>query len=58
MPVKYGLTMAQEIRSVKVNVVMSCLTAMGMKEDMIKGIDAGADEYWAKRFCMEVGWAE
>ncbi len=54
MPVKDGFTLAQEIRSVDANVPIIFLTARSMKEDTLKGFEAGADDYLAKPFTMEV----
>jgi DNA-binding response OmpR family regulator len=53
MPVKDGLTLAKEIRTVDKNVPIIFLTAKSMKEDTIEGFNAGADDYITKPFSME-----
>ncbi|MBK9285717.1 MAG: response regulator transcription factor [Sphingobacteriaceae bacterium] len=53
MPVKDGLTLAKEIRTVNKNVPIIFLTAKSMKEDTIEGFNAGADDYITKPFSME-----
>jgi two-component system, OmpR family, response regulator len=53
MPVKDGLTLAKEIRTVDKNVPIIFLTAKSMKEDTIDGFNAGADDYITKPFSME-----
>lgn len=53
MPVKDGLTLAREIRSIDNKVPILFLTAKSMKEDTIQGFNAGADDYMTKPFSME-----
>lgn len=53
MPVKDGITLAKEIRSIDTKVPILFLTAKSMKEDTIVGFDAGADDYMTKPFSME-----
>jgi two-component system OmpR family response regulator len=53
MPVKDGITLAKEIRTVDKNIPIIFLTAKSMKEDTIDGFNAGADDYITKPFSME-----
>src|ERR1043166_7154368 len=53
MPVKDGLTLAKEKRTVDKSVPIIFLTAKSMKEDTIEGFNAGADDYITKPFSME-----
>ncbi len=54
MPKKDGFTLAQEIREMDAEVPIIFLTAKSMKEDKIKGLTLGADDYITKPFSMEV----
>ncbi|NBC83722.1 MAG: response regulator [Bacteroidetes bacterium] len=53
MPVKDGLTLAKEIRAINDKVPIIFLTAKSMKEDVLEGFKAGADDYISKPFSME-----
>ncbi len=53
MPKKDGFTLAREIRILNKDVPMIFLTAKSMKEDTIKGLKLGADDYITKPFSME-----
>lgn len=53
MPKKDGFTLAKEIRMKNEEIPIIFLTAKSMKEDTIKGFQAGADDYLAKPFDME-----
>lgn len=53
MPVKDGLTLAKEIRVVNNDIPIIFLTAKNLKEDVLQGFKAGADDYIAKPFSME-----
>lgn len=53
MPVKDGLSMAREIRIMNPDVPLMFLTAKSMKEDVLEGFNAGADDYMTKPFSME-----
>lgn len=53
MPIKDGFTLAQEIRKMDSNIPIIFLTAKSMKEDTIKGLKIGADDYITKPFNME-----
>jgi len=54
MPRKDGFTLAQDIRSTNSDVPIIFLTAKTMKEDVLKGYQAGADDYLNKPFDSEV----
>ena len=54
MPKKDGFTLASEIRAMDSDVPIIFLTAKSMKEDKIKGLTLGADDYITKPFSMEV----
>ena len=53
MPVKDGFTLAREIRAKDTETPIVFLTAKGMKEDTLRGFQAGADDYLTKPFVME-----
>ena len=53
MPKKDGLSLAKDVRSQDQNVPIVFLTAKTMKEDVIKGFQAGADDYIPKPFAPE-----
>ena len=53
MPIKDGLTLASDIRLIDKKVPIIFLTAKSMKEDVLEGFKAGADDYVAKPFSME-----
>jgi DNA-binding response OmpR family regulator len=48
MPYKDGYTLAKEIREKNSEVPIIFLTAKSMKEDVLKGYKAGADDYLNK----------
>lgn len=54
MPYKDGFTLAKEIREKDEHVPIVFLTAKTMKEDVLKGYKAGADDYLNKPFDSEV----
>lgn len=54
MPKKDGFTLAKEIRAKDKHIPIIFLTAKSMKEDTIKGLKIGADDYMTKPFSMEV----
>ncbi len=54
MPYKDGFTLAKEIRERNAEVPIIFLTAKAMKEDVLKGYKAGADDYLNKPFDSEV----
>lgn len=54
MPYKDGYTLAKEIREKNNDVPIIFLTAKSMKEDVLKGYKAGADDYLNKPFDSEV----
>ena len=53
MPKKDGFTLAQEIRAIKPEIPIIFLTAKTLKEDIVEGFKAGADDYITKPFSME-----
>ncbi len=53
MPVKDGITLAKEIRITNAEIPIIFLTAKTLKEDVIEGFRAGADDYITKPFSME-----
>ena len=54
MPYKDGFTLAKEIRENNEHIPLIFLTAKTMKEDVLKGYKAGADDYLNKPFDSEV----
>lgn len=53
MPMKDGFTLAAEIRAINGHTPIIFLTGMQEKEDRIKGLTLGADDYITKPFSME-----
>lgn len=53
MPHKDGITLAREIRLIDPEMPIIFLTAKSMKEDVLEGFEAGADDYMTKPFSME-----
>ncbi len=53
MPRKDGFSLATDIRSKDKNVPIIFLTAKSMKEDVLKGLKIGADDYMTKPFNSE-----
>lgn len=53
MPLKDGMSLAKDIRKVDETVPIIFLTAMGMRENVLEGFHAGADDYITKPFSME-----
>lgn len=53
MPKKDGITLVKEIRSVNSDIPIIFLTAKNMKDDILEGFKAGADDYITKPFSME-----
>ncbi len=54
MPRKDGFSLAKDIRSTGSDIPIIFLTAKTMKEDVLKGYQAGADDYLNKPFDSEV----
>jgi len=54
MPRKDGFSLAKDIRATNLEVPIIFLTAKTMKEDVLKGYQAGADDYLNKPFDSEV----
>jgi DNA-binding response OmpR family regulator len=53
MPIMDGFTVAEEIRKTDKTTPIIFLTAKSMKEDTIRGLQIGADDYLTKPFSME-----
>lgn len=53
MPKKDGITLVKEIRAINSDVPIIFLTAKNMKDDILEGFKAGADDYITKPFSME-----
>ena len=53
MPVKDGFSLAREIRIMNQETPIIFLTAKAMKDDILEGFNAGADDYMTKPFNME-----
>ena len=53
MPVKDGFALAKDIRGVDKKIPLLFLTAKSLKDDKLKGFEAGADDYITKPFSME-----
>lgn len=53
MPVKDGFSLAKDIRKVDPKVPILFLTAKTMQEDIIEGLEIGADDYMTKPFSMD-----
>ncbi|MDR2938006.1 MAG: response regulator transcription factor [Prevotellaceae bacterium] len=53
MPIKDGITLAKEIRMLSSAVPILFLTAKSVKEDVLEGFAAGADDYMTKPFSIE-----
>jgi two-component system, OmpR family, alkaline phosphatase synthesis response regulator PhoP len=54
LPGKDGLEMLRELRKSNVTVPVLLLTARDSKEDMVEGLDGGADDYLTKPFDLNV----
>jgi DNA-binding response OmpR family regulator len=53
LPKTDGFTLAENIRKLDKDIPIIFLTALGMKEDKIKGFKTGADDYMVKPFNIE-----
>ena len=53
MPFKDGYSLAEDIRAFNEHIPFIFLTAQSQKEDKIKGLTLGADDYITKPFSME-----
>jgi len=53
MPKKDGFSLAQDIKSINLDVPIIFLTARSSKEDVLEGFKIGADDYVTKPFSME-----
>ena len=54
MPKKNGLEVCKEVRAEKITTPILLLTAKDTEEDIIGGLNAGADDYLVKPFSFEV----
>lgn len=54
LPEKDGLTVCRELREKEKNVPIIMLTSRSSNDDVITGLDAGADDYLVKPFDYEV----
>jgi two-component system, OmpR family, copper resistance phosphate regulon response regulator CusR len=54
LPGKTGLEMVRELRREQRPVPVLLLTARDSKEDIVRGLDAGADDYLTKPFSLDV----
>lgn len=53
MPKKDGITLVKDIRAINTDIPIIFLTAKNMKDDILEGFKAGADDYITKPFSME-----
>ena len=53
LPIKDGITVLTNIRKGGINTPVLILTARDAKEDIVKGLDVGADDYLTKPFSVE-----
>ncbi len=54
LPGKDGFSVARELRAAKNYIPMLMLTARGRPEDVLKGFEAGADDYLSKPFNLAI----
>lgn len=54
LPGKDGFTVAQQLRSARNYMPVLILTARGRPEDVLKGFEAGADDYLPKPFNLDI----
>src|SRR4030066_4147 len=54
MPEMDGFTLAEKIKEAQPNIPVIFLTAKSLKEDIVKGLKIGADDYITKPFDPEV----
>lgn len=53
MPIKDGFTLAEEIKALDENLPIVFLTGQTLKENKIKGLQIGADDYITKPYSLE-----
>ncbi len=53
MPIKSGFSLAEDVRCIDENIPIIFLTGLVKREDRIKGLTIGADDYVTKPFSME-----
>src|SRR5262249_56586780 len=54
LPGKDGFTVARELRDAQNFMPLLMLTARGRQEDILKGFEAGADDYLPKPFNLKI----
>ncbi|MGL4632660.1 MAG: response regulator transcription factor [Leadbetterella sp.] len=54
LPEMNGLTLCQKLRELNIHVPILMLTALGTSEDIVTGLDSGADDYLPKPFELSV----
>src|SRR6201981_2883921 len=52
LPGRSGIEVCRELRDAKVNTPILMLTARGLVEQRVEGLDAGADDYLTKPFVL------
>lgn len=53
LPIKGGFTICKELRARGIHTPIIMLTARGLEEEKVRGLDLGADDYLVKPFSME-----
>ena len=53
IPTKDGVTLCKTLREKGINMPILMLTARDTKQDIVRGLDAGADDYLVKPFAFE-----
>lgn len=53
LPIKGGFTICKELRSRGIHTPIIMLTARGLEEERVRGLDLGADDYLVKPFSMD-----
>ena len=53
LPIKDGLTVLKNVRDGGINCPIMILTARDAKDDLVKGLDGGADDYLTKPFSID-----
>jgi DNA-binding response OmpR family regulator len=54
LPIKDGLTVCRELREKSIRTPILLLTALDGTQDVVKGLDSGADDYLAKPFDFDI----
>lgn len=53
LPVMNGLTLCKKIRGLNINTPVLMLTALGTTQNVVAGLDSGADDYLVKPYKLE-----